>query len=244
MVLQVEYVCRCVRANNIFFGGMQVVAVGDFLQLRPVPNQLYADPGHHIFTSSIFQDGLPHKEVLDTVVRQTDHSFVQAVNELERGVAGPETLAILEEMKRPIAVDDAIHLFATNFEVDFHNLQQLLLLPGDVVRYTSLDAGSPANLRSLPATRILLLKIGAPVVLLKNLSSSLVNGLRGVVERMEQDGPWVKFLGTAAAVQLKATTFSVFSPEQKATLAERQQIPLALAFALTVHKVRILQLLV
>jgi hypothetical protein len=105
---------------------------------------------------------------------------------------------------------------------------------------TPVDTGSAHHLKTLTVKGRVTLKVGAPVILLKNLSDSLVNGLRGVVVAMPPEGPFIHFQGTPAAVQLKACTFSVFSPEMKATLAERQQIPLGLAFALTVHEVGII----
>ena len=46
---QVEEICRAVRKSDIVFGGMQIILSGDFLQLRPVPNMAYDDPGQYIF---------------------------------------------------------------------------------------------------------------------------------------------------------------------------------------------------
>jgi tetrahydromethanopterin S-methyltransferase subunit H len=46
---QVEEICRAVRKSDIVFGGMQIILSGDFLQLGPVPNMAYDDPGQYIF---------------------------------------------------------------------------------------------------------------------------------------------------------------------------------------------------
>jgi hypothetical protein len=51
---QLEYICRKVRTNDLYFGGLQVVGSGDFFQLPPVPDPLKYDPGEFCFKSKLF----------------------------------------------------------------------------------------------------------------------------------------------------------------------------------------------
>lgn len=57
---QLEILCRNVRNNNEYFGGMQVILAGDFYQLPPVANELIGDPGNHCFKLSWFNNCFPH----------------------------------------------------------------------------------------------------------------------------------------------------------------------------------------
>jgi hypothetical protein len=76
---------------------------------------------------------------------------------------------------------EAIHVFGTNYEANFFNLRCLQQLPGEASTYTSMDTGSADHLKTLTLKGRVTLKVGTPVILLKNLSDLLVNGLRGVV---------------------------------------------------------------
>lgn len=82
---QLEMVCRIGRDNNWFFGGLQVVASGDFYQLPPVPNALYNDSGAFCFQSDIWDNVFDHRINLDTVVRQSEPKLINAVRETARG---------------------------------------------------------------------------------------------------------------------------------------------------------------
>ena len=77
---QIECVCRAVKKNDELFGGIQMILVGDFKQLRPVPNIPYGDKGDYIFKSSAFV-AFPHIVHLHEVFRYT--SIIIFVGELK-----------------------------------------------------------------------------------------------------------------------------------------------------------------
>lgn len=72
---QGEEICRAVRKSDIVFGSMQIILSGDFLQLKPVPNMAYDDPGQCIFISDRFAF---HRFILQDVHRQTESKYNQA----------------------------------------------------------------------------------------------------------------------------------------------------------------------
>jgi adenylylsulfate kinase-like enzyme len=72
---QVEEIYRAVRKSDIVFGGMQIILSGDFLQLRPVPNMAYDDPGQYIFISDRFTF---HRFILQDAQKQTESKYNQA----------------------------------------------------------------------------------------------------------------------------------------------------------------------
>ena len=86
-----------------------------------------------------------------------------------------------------------IRLFAYNESVDNYNMTALNKLPSEPVEYKANDEGRDIYLKQLQkncqAPSILTLKVGAQVMLLKNLSvgTGLVNGTRGVVDSFVKD---------------------------------------------------------
>lgn len=78
------------------------------------------------------------------------------------------------------------------------------------------------------------LKIGAPVILLVNLSDDLVNGLCGTVKEMNDNEVLVSFLNKD--YRIKQYPFTHYSKKLKMDVASRIQISLKLAYSLTVHR--------
>ncbi|XP_060604230.1 uncharacterized protein LOC132757057 [Ruditapes philippinarum] len=77
---------------------------------------------------------------------------------------------------------------------------------------------------------------GAPVMLLRNLSDKLVNGLRGTVVDITESGPVVEFPSLNMKMPMEKITFSVFSPPMNTDVAVRVQYPIKLSFAMSIHK--------
>ncbi|KAL3876127.1 hypothetical protein ACJMK2_033999 [Sinanodonta woodiana] len=71
-------------------------------------------------------------------------------------------------------------------------------------------------------------------MLVKNISSALVNGLQGKVVAMKEDSVTADFENDL--VQLGRETFTVYSSIDKKNVATRHQIPLILSFSITIHK--------
>jgi len=80
---QIEDVCRNIRGNNNGFGGMQVVACGDFLQLPPVPDMGHGDAGEYALISK-FMEAMHHCDIT-TVKRQSCPTFINAIREVATG---------------------------------------------------------------------------------------------------------------------------------------------------------------
>jgi ATP-dependent DNA helicase PIF1 len=153
-------------------------------------------------------------------------------------------------------------LFSRNVDVDAMNEKALAELDGPAHRYVADDAGHSDYINLIrnncPAPQVLELKLGAQVLLLKNLdlSRGLCNGSRGVVvgfthvrdlQGLDATSeevakrfdvyPKVAFFnesGNAAVVHVFADTWNV--EERGVTLASRSQLPLRLAWAITIHK--------
>jgi ATP-dependent exoDNAse (exonuclease V) alpha subunit len=175
------------KNETLFFGGLQVILVGDFLQLAPVPCARYNEDGCYCFESDVFNQAFPHVTILTEVVRQNERDMIKAIREISIGVVSDETIKLLKELQRPLQ-DETIKLFSTNDLVDDYNRDRILDFPGQIHEKISIDTGDKKYLKEQTAPRNLWLKIGIPVMLIKNLSDQLVNGLRGTVYDIQEDG--------------------------------------------------------
>lgn len=92
---QIEFVCRGLKNSDKFFGGLQVVLVGDFYQLQPVRNEFYGDFGYPCFSVDWFKDAFPHVINLHIIHRQQETDLITAVNEMEQGLPSQATVAFL-----------------------------------------------------------------------------------------------------------------------------------------------------
>ena len=236
---QVENLCRKIRDNEIYFDGLQVILAGDFYQLPPVANELIGDPGNHCYKLHWFDTCFPHKVILKIIHRQSETDLIKCVNELELGEPTDESIAFLKSLDRPLPNEDqCVNLFARNYDVDVFNYNKIQNLPGELKLYKAKDEGSEHYLQKFMAPKNLGLKLGCPVMILKNLTNLLVNGLHGTVTKLDADSVDVKFLiaDKFCTVTVKPVVFTTYDPVDKIIIAERTQLPLKLAYAMTVHK--------
>ncbi|XP_063934634.1 ATP-dependent DNA helicase PIF1-like [Zophobas morio] len=246
-VLQlVNAVARACRGSSLPFGGVQLVVVGDFYQLSPVD----AEKHSFAFESPLWNDAIKTVHVLKSVHRQrTDPAFIKILNELRVGFVSEETAALLKGRELPLLSETGIvptRLYPLNRDVNEENNSRLRELPGPCRTFTSVDS-SEYLVNSESLTQILdrqtnvqstiHLKIGAQVVLLKNyLPDNLVNGSRGVVvgwDERDSNFPVVKFQN-GIVMEVGPARFEAFTYYSGECI--REQVPLKLAWALTVHK--------
>ncbi len=237
----VDEILRSVRNSDLPFGGIQVILCGDFFQLPPVSREKK-------LTSSF----VTHSDVWDKsdlVIcylneqhRQKDRSYAEILgairnNDLRRRHAE----ALLSRQRAFEDVDDVItQLHTTRANVDAINLGYLTQLKGKNHRYLAETNGSAKYVeilkKSCLASDKLLLKKGALVMCIRNdPRKHYVNGSLGVVTGFDRTTRLPK-------VRLKNGRQCVISPaiwelndgdKKRAALS---QIPLQLAWAITIHK--------
>ena len=200
-----------IKDTGICFGGMQVIFTGDFFQLPPVPSPEYNDDGKYCFESKYFWKAFPHRVLLSQIIRQSELPLIKAVNEIYQGELTPESLDFIMRLNRPLheGAGHSFKLFSKNEYVDDFNRSCLLDFPGDIHEFLSLDTGSDlSKLSKITAPHTLWLKKGCPVTLLRNLSDSLVNGLCGTVEDIDQAGPVIRFQSLDMVTRVPKVKFS------------------------------------
>ncbi|XP_060597768.1 uncharacterized protein LOC132751598 [Ruditapes philippinarum] len=234
MFEKLERVMRHSRQSHCLFGGVQIVLVGDFLQLPPVKNSRYCDAGDFCFLSDVFP---VHHIFLTEVMRQTDSQFINVVHSIAKGDVDEETLIYVKKLCRPlICTEDTTRLFCVNILADMYNRDCLMGLPGEIYEFEAIDEGEERLLNSLTIQKTLWLKKNAKVMLLRNLSDRMVNGLHGTVLDIKEGEVVVRFQSLDMVTTLTRMNFAVYDPATKRNEAVRNQIPLKLCYAMTVHK--------
>ena len=227
---KIEKIARILRKNTNPFGGLQIVAAGDFLQL-PCVN------GDFCFKSPRWDVCFPTTIYLTEIMRQKDTDFQQCLMRARVGKITPEDIGMLS---KHTSLPDGIKptkILCYNADVEEINNRKLRKLSKDKIYTYELEVeGTKLNPKKwCNAPAVLELAVGAQVMLIYNLDtpSGLVNGARGVVERFEDDLPVVKFVnGLTCTINYHEW---VHKEEQK-HIASAFQIPLKLAYAITVHK--------
>ncbi|XP_077998932.1 uncharacterized protein LOC144451879 [Glandiceps talaboti] len=234
-------VLQSIRSSTEVFGGMQIVACGDFKQLPPVRSP--HDNAEYCFTSELWNRTFTHTTILKTIYRQNDPQFINILTEISNGQCSKENRELLKNRTKPLSSSDfglefIPAIYTHNTDVQHHNMTQLIDHPGQVYTFTAKDTGSKSllNKRTI-ADSTLHLKVGSPVMLIYNCTNELTNGMTGTVTEMKDGLPVVHFPRVNKTVRVEQKIWHVASDEDPETVvATRIQIPLKLAWAFTVHK--------
>lgn len=237
----VDEVCRAVRKKDQPFGGIQVVLSGDFFQLPPV-NRGESRAGGFVVSSDVWQDLQPTICYLEEQHRQEDEALLDILSALRSGdIRRHHAEQLLGRVDVTVPEDAVVtELHTVNVDVDRINESHLDRLPGDELMYTQTTTGSANYVetlqRSVLAPSVLRLKKGAYVMAVKNsLDRKYANGSLGVVTNFEPvtEYPVVEFLN-GRTVSMAPDTWELRDGDKKR--AGISQIPLRLAWAITVHK--------
>ncbi|XP_005721083.1 ATP-dependent DNA helicase PIF1 [Pundamilia nyererei] len=239
---KLEAVARSVRRSTEPFGGIQLIVCGDFLQLPPVSKG--KEKASFCFQARSWRKVIQINMELTEVRRQTDQSFISLLQAVRVGRVTEEVTAkLIKSANHQIERDGilATRLCTHKDDVDLTNENKLQQLPGSARLFEALDS-DPVLVNTIdahsPVGRLIQLKVGAQVMLTKNLdvARGLVNGARGVVVDFESGKhglPRVRFLCGVTEV-LKPERW-VFKSGGGIHLS-RQQLPLKLAWAISIHK--------
>ncbi len=243
-----------------WFGGIQMIFIGDLYQLPPVVTSAekeifshrYSSP--YFFSAQIFKESTFQMEFieLEKVYRQTEQDFIALLNSIRKRSCTDEDIERLNENYRTnVDSDDdgfSITLTSTNDLATERNLEKLDALPGRALEFAGVLSGEFDH-SSFPANEILQLKPGAQVMLVNNDKyGRWVNGTIGKVVGIEKtEGEDVAILVTlqdGSVVEVTQNTWELFKYEydrstKKITTRKTgsfTQYPVRLAWAVTIHK--------
>jgi ATP-dependent DNA helicase PIF1 len=246
-----DKIAKFFRKNNEPFGGMQIVAVADFLQLCPI-NDTW------VFESDIWKilDFKPF--ILSEPKRFSDTLFFETLMRIRNGKMSIKDQQSIKgrinayneyckksENDNELTIKPTI-LYSLKVNVENLNQEELNKLENKPKKFVSVDSCKPkvANVTIdyfIPlldelAPKELLLAIGAQVMITWNLSveSGICNGTRGVIVGFDSDANTVTLkLCNNQEITIEQMPFVV---EDNQGMATRKQFPLIVAYAITTHK--------
>lgn len=245
---------RRVRGNQLPFGGLQLLLIGDLRQLAPVIRENEWQYLQHLYNSSYFFESKALQQAgmltieLTHIYRQTDLDFIQILNAVRDGIADQKTLDKLNARYRPDSEDDDeyIRLTTHNVQADATNNLKLSRLPGSTQKFDASIVGNfPKS--SYPADTTLLLKKGARVMFIKNDTGEdrrFYNGMLGSIIKLSKDEIIVRPDDNSDPITVEYATWENIKYVINDKTGELQevvdgtftQIPLRLAWSITIHK--------
>ena len=244
----IEWICRQMKRNEAPFGGMQIILCGDFFQLPPVSRKRF--DGYEIIEPTESEFAFKAESFLNSKFticylleqhRQKDNQYLSILNQIRQNKVTQKTVDLLKSRLNadPDTGTVITRLYTHNIDVDEINKKHLGLIQAGEKVYKMTSKGAPSLVESLKKSclspEVLVLKKGARVMFTKNQpEGGFVNGTLGIVKDF---GPF----GEPVVETNSGMTFSV-SPqswkieEEGKVKAEIEQLPLRLAWAITVHK--------
>ena len=252
----VDSVLRRFRKNNLPFGGVQMVMIGDLGQLAPVAkddewqmlSRYYATP--YFFSSLALKRTRYAIVELTKVYRQSDKRFLDILNKVRENRADAAVLSALNSRYipgfKPRKEDGYIRLTTHNWQAQRINDHELELLPGKPYTYTATIEGKYPEML-FPTDETLTLKTGAQVMFVKNDSSAdkaYYNGMIGTIAEIDAEGFTVTAKDTGENIRVQPEQWdntryvlnektNEISEEVEGTFT---QFPVKTAWAITVHK--------
>ncbi len=240
----VNAVCKSIRHVEKPFGGLQVIFVGDFFQLPPIIKktaslELFEDSGF-TFTSYAWKETKPLTCYLTEQHRQSDKEFSAMLQSIRAGDINGDVHSTLQS--RIFAdkehLPEVTKLYSHNSHVDTVNERELGKIKQSVQIFEMRTVGKENLIATLMkgclSPQKLELKLGAKVMFTKNnADKGFVNGTLGVVTGYENNFPIVT-VGKSLVITVEPMEWSVM--DNGKILATITQIPLRLAWAMTIHK--------
>ena len=244
------------RKRNIPFGGLQLLFIGDLLQLPPVVKRdewalLQAHyPGSFFFHAKALQHNPPIYLELDTIYRQSDPRFISLLNNMREERITHDDIRLLEKHVDPsydvTKNEGYIFLTTHNSKADQINSRAIQQIKKRSYRFEAQLTGD-FNESQYPLELSLELKEGAQVMFIKNDYSGerrYFNGKIGVVDEIGDEGIVVRFSDGSPPTGVERYTWEnkKFSLNGETNEIEEKvagtfaQYPLRLAWAITVHK--------
>ena len=239
----VNQVLKFFKQTSAPFGGLQVIVAGDFFQLPPVSKNKETNREKFCFMSAAWQEAKFNICYLSEQHRQQNNALNQILNEIRVQKVSEQSIQHLQATRTQSLEADITRLFTHNVDVEQINQRHLASLEREQKVFMAEVKGNEKLVQTLTANvrapEKLVLKLGAKVMFVKNnMENGYINGTLGeVVGFVEEQGqllPKVK-LRDGLRLIVAPETWSIENDGAK-VLASYTQIPLCLAWAITVHK--------
>lgn len=251
---QIDLILRNIKDTTYPFGGVQLLLIGDLSQLSPIIrdeewgmlSRYYSTP--YFFSALVMQKAPYIRIELDHVYRQKEQDFIRILNEVRNQQISGESLALLNARYvpdfRPATDDPYITLTTHNSIAQQVNTGFLEALQGQEFEFAATVKGDfPRD--AYPTETNLKLKIGAQVMFVKNDGSAeklYYNGKIGTVSRIESNTVFVQCGPGDREIEVEAVEWTNVKYQlddeaiNESNAGSFAQIPLKLAWAITIHK--------
>jgi len=251
-----DFMMRKVRRNERPFGGVQVLYIGDLLQLPPVVKneewqmlQKYYR-GMFFFHSHVIQQYPPLYIELDKIFRQTDNQFISVLNNLRNNRITTEDLQVLNQFVKPDfdvkANKGYIILTTHNAKADTINSDALRELSGKQYTYQP-EIVDDFPEKIYPVDPSLQLKVGAQIMFIKNdlsFEKQFFNGKMGIIKSLSDNEILVHFPEENKTIEVERYEWQNIRYKLNENTKEIEEellgtfthFPIKLAWAITVHK--------
>ncbi len=234
-----EQISRTIKKSHAPWGGIRIIAVGDFAQLPPITREKKKE---WCFLSKTWQHSRFKKVILREVKRTNDAEFLEVLEDIRWGRSSERVHQFLNQ--RLLSSDDVIsnvpHVFPRRAQTDAFNRARLSEIESESRFYPTDYGGKDIYIerlkRDAPIPEILELKKGAMVMLRMNdPKQRYVNGTVGTIEELEEEQLLIRV--GRQLFEIEPFTFTVLDDEgEEAAFASN--FPVTLAYASTIHKVQ------
>jgi hypothetical protein len=240
----VDQILQYFKQSSEAFGGIQVIFCGDFFQLPPVSRERRPSYERLAFMSPAWVEAELQICYLTEQFRAGDSDLINVLNEIRTGDFSDSSQDLLWEKLEQSAEhppdDSIIRLYTHNADVDAVNDEALNNLEADKEFFYATTTGDKKLVETLRKSVLapddLTLKVGANVMFVKNnYEMGYMNGTLGTVTGFSKDGWPLVTTFDDEEIEAKPAEWSVVN-EFNQPVASFAQVPLRLAWAITVHK--------
>ena len=247
----VDMTLRRYRRNDLPFGGVQLLMIGDIHQLSPVVKESERQYISQVYPSPYFFHSKAIGKMdyitieLQKVHRQKDADFIDVLNAVRDNRITPQ---VLERLNSRVGAkqtsDEVIRLTTHNAQADQINTAELMALPSKpAVFEAKIEGDFPEN--NYPADLFLSLKEGAKVMFIRNDSQAgYYNGKMGTVMEISSNGNVLVEAFDGGLVEVEPAVWENIQYEidqqtqeiVPVVVGKFRQLPLRVAWAVTIHK--------